>query len=47
MPEGHTLYRLAAELDEAFGGQRVAASSPQDRFTEGAALLNGSILEEV
>jgi endonuclease-8 len=47
MPEGHTLYRLAAELADAFGGQRIAASSPQGRFADGAALLHGSVLEEV
>jgi endonuclease-8 len=47
MPEGHTLYRLATELAEAFGGQRIAASSPQGRFADGAALLDGSVLESV
>jgi endonuclease VIII len=47
MPEGHTLYRLASELSEAFGGQRIAASSPQGRFSDGAALLDGLVLESV
>ncbi len=41
MPEGHTLYRLAAELHEAFGDEVVRASSPQGRFREGAALVDG------
>jgi endonuclease-8 len=45
MPEGHTLHRLATELTEAFAGQRIAASSPQGRFTDGAAQLDGSVLE--
>ena len=28
MPEGHTLFRLAAELDEAFAGQAAAGLEP-------------------
>jgi endonuclease-8 len=42
MPEGHTLHRLAGELDRRFGGQVVAVSSPQGRFADAAALLDGS-----
>ncbi|MBJ7358225.1 DNA-formamidopyrimidine glycosylase family protein [Nocardioides sp.] len=45
MPEGHTLHRLATALDEAFAGQPVRASSPQGRFTESAALVDGRVLE--
>lgn len=45
MPEGHTLYRLAADLQRAFGDHFVAASSPQGRFSESAALINGRVLE--
>ena len=41
MPEGHTLYRLARDLDAAFRGTRPQASSPQGRFAAGAALLSG------
>jgi len=41
MPEGHTLYALARDLDRAFGGGRPRASSPQGRFAAGAALLDG------
>lgn len=41
MPEGHTLHRLAGALDHAFAGTVPAASSPQGRFAEGAALLDG------
>ena len=41
MPEGHTLHRLARALDEAFAGTVPAVSSPQGRFTEGAARLAG------
>lgn len=42
MPEGHTLLRLANELDAAFAGRPVRVSSPQGRFAADAALLDGS-----
>lgn len=41
MPEGHTLHRLALTLDRAFAGTRPRVSSPQGRFSEGAALIDG------
>ncbi len=41
MPEGHTLRRLADDLGAAYEGRRVAVSSPQGRFSEEAALLDG------
>ena len=44
MPEGHTLHRLAAELDAAFAGRRVRVGSPQGRFADSAALLDGQVL---
>ncbi|SPT52699.1 Formamidopyrimidine-DNA glycosylase [Actinomyces bovis] len=44
MPEGHTIHRLAGALRELWGGQRLRASSPQGRFAEGAARLNGQVL---
>jgi formamidopyrimidine-DNA glycosylase len=44
MPEGHTLHRLAHEVGSAFGGRRVRVSSPQGRFAESAALVDGSVL---
>ena len=34
MPEGHTLRRLADELDRGVRGRAVAVSSPQGRFAE-------------
>lgn len=43
MPEGHTLHRLAKNLTTLFGGRQVAASSPQGRFAEAAALLDGRL----
>lgn len=45
MPEGHTLHRLAGTLTEHFAGRRVGVSSPQGRFAEEAAALDGSLLE--
>ena len=44
MPEGHTIHRLAARHRELFAGRRVAVSSPQGRFTAGAALVSGHTL---
>jgi len=44
MPEGHTLLRLAHELDAAFAGRPVRVSSPQGRFAADAALLDGAEL---
>jgi len=43
MPEGHVIHRLAAELDHAFGGRTVSVSSPQGRFAEASALLDGTV----
>ena len=45
MPEGHTLHRLAGELTAAFAGRRVRVASPQGRFADAAALLDGQVLE--
>ena len=44
MPEGHTLHRLANALTATFAGQTVRVCSPQGRFTEAAALLDGNEL---
>ena len=44
MPEGHTLHRLAAGLRDRFGGRVVRVSSPQGRFADAAALLDGTCL---
>lgn len=43
MPEGHTLFRLAGELSVAFAGQPLGVSSPQGRFADGAAAVDGHI----
>ena len=39
MPEGHSVHRIARQFARNFVGKPVAASSPQGRFAEGAALL--------
>ncbi len=44
MPEGHTLHRLALDLTAALAGRRVRVSSPQGRFAQGAALLDGALV---
>lgn len=44
MPEGHTLHRLALDLSDAFAGQQVRVSSPQGRFADSAALLDGQVV---
>ncbi len=44
MPEGHTIHRLAADLGERFGGRTVRADSPQGKFADGAALVDGQTL---
>jgi formamidopyrimidine-DNA glycosylase len=41
MPEGHSVHRIARQFGRNVVGRRVAASSPQGRFAEGAALLDG------
>ncbi len=44
MPEGHTVHRLAGAFAARFVGKTVEASSPQGRFSDGAALLDGRVL---
>ena len=44
MPEGHTIHRLARAQRKSFGGHVVHAASPQGRFAEGAALIDGRAL---
>jgi endonuclease VIII len=41
MPEGHSVHRIARQFALHFVGHTVAASSPQGRFAEGAAVLDG------
>ncbi|MCK2027320.1 MULTISPECIES: Fpg/Nei family DNA glycosylase [Microbacterium] len=41
MPEGHSVHRIARQFDRNFVGKVLRASSPQGRFAEGAAILDG------
>ncbi len=44
MPEGHVLHRAARLQGKRFNGRRLSAESPQGRFAEGAARLDGQTL---
>jgi len=41
MPEGHSVHRIARQFDRNLVGRPLAASSPQGRFVEGAAIISG------
>ncbi|MEX3566316.1 Fpg/Nei family DNA glycosylase [Micrococcus endophyticus] len=43
MPEGHSIHRLARQFQDVFVGRAVRARSPQGRFADGAALLDGRV----
>jgi endonuclease VIII len=47
MPEGHTIHQIARDHRRLLKGRRLAVSSPQERFTTGAALLDGHVLDGV
>ncbi|MEV6961201.1 DNA-formamidopyrimidine glycosylase family protein [Streptomyces sp. NPDC051207] len=44
MPEGHTIHRLAQDYAAAFAGAPTRVSSPQGKFSDAAALLDGTVL---
>lgn len=44
MPEGHTIHRLARDLNSTLRPAEVTASSPQGRFEREAAQLSGATL---
>ena len=44
MPEGHVLHRAARLQGRRFRGKPVRTSSPQGRFADGAATLNGQTI---
>ncbi len=46
MPEGHTLHRLARDLERDFAGRTVEVASPQGRFVA-ASSLDGGVFERV
>jgi len=47
VPEGHTVRRHAREHRARFGGAALSVTSPQGRFADGAALLDGRVLDSV
>jgi formamidopyrimidine-DNA glycosylase len=47
MPEGHAIHRFARLHRARLAGRRFAVSSPQGRFADGAARLDGRRLEGV
>ena len=47
VPEGHTIHRLARDHKRLFAGRVLRVTSPQGRFAEGAALLDGRVLERL
>lgn len=46
MPEGHSVHRIARQFARNFVGHRVAVSSPQGRFAEGAARIDGMTMTD-
>ncbi|MCI4657423.1 Fpg/Nei family DNA glycosylase [Cryobacterium algoricola] len=46
MPEGHSVHRIARQFARNFVGRRVQLSSPQGRFVEGAAVLDGHVMTQ-
>ena len=46
MPEGHSVHRITRQFALHFVGERVAVSSPQGRFTSGAAELDGHVITD-
>lgn len=44
MPEGHVLHRLARLHQRRYGGRPIRVGSPQGRFTDGAAAVDGRVL---
>ncbi|SJM51058.1 Fpg/Nei family DNA glycosylase [Gulosibacter sp. 10] len=46
MPEGHSVHRIARQFETNFVGDICEASSPQGRFSDGAAVLTGRVMEE-
>jgi len=45
VPEGHTIHRLARDLNRTLGRRPVQATSPQGRFADGAGGIDGCTLE--
>ena len=46
MPEGHSVHRIARQFARHFVGARVAVTSPQGRFADGATVLDGRTMTD-
>lgn len=46
MPEGHSVHRIARQFSQNFVGHRIAVSSPQGRFAEGATRIDGHVMTD-
>jgi endonuclease VIII len=46
LPEGHTIHRLAEDHRARFLGRSLAVSSPQGKFSDSAALLDGQVMTD-
>jgi endonuclease VIII len=47
VPEGHTIHRIATDQTKTLARRPVRLSSPQGRFSAGAALLDTSVLTTI
>jgi len=47
MPEGHTIHRIARDHGALLTGKPVTVSSPQGRFADDAALVDGATLQKL
>jgi len=47
MPEGHTIHRIARDHGKLLAGRPVSVSSPQGRFADGAARVDGAVLDDI
>lgn len=47
MVEGHSVHRLASRFRTKLVGRRFTASSPNGRFTDGAAAIDGKELSRM
>jgi endonuclease-8 len=46
MPEGHSVHRITRQFTRNFVGRRIESWSPQGRFAEGAAILDGRTMTD-
>jgi len=47
MPEGHTIHRIARDHGKLLAGRQISVSSPQGRFADDAARVDGAVLDDI